>query len=111
MAFCASGFAAGFGPTGRCHKRGFLLKLARDRRQWVHWLFEPKKRYGLCILDYIVTSNHIHLLVEDTGSSETIGRSIQLMAGRTAQAFNQRKGRLKPTPLGSTKRCEPKIGK
>jgi len=75
--------------THRCHKREFLLKFARDRRRWLYWLFEAKKRYGLCILDYAVTSNHIHLLVEDTGKPETIARSIQLVAGRTAQEFNR----------------------
>jgi hypothetical protein len=32
-------------------------------------VFEAKKRFGLCVLDYIVTSNHIHLLVKDTGSN------------------------------------------
>ncbi|MFY9942506.1 MAG: transposase, partial [Desulfobacterales bacterium] len=75
------------------HKREFLLKFARDRRRWLYWMFEAKKRYGLCILDYAVTSNHIHLLVEDNGGAKTIARSIQLAAGRTAQEFNRRKGR------------------
>ena len=79
--------------THRCHKREFLLKFARDRRRWCHWLFEAQKRYGLSVLDYIVTSNHIHLLVHDTGSLQTISRSMQLIAGRTGQEFNQRKGR------------------
>ncbi len=64
--------------THRCHKKEFLLKFARDRRQWVEWLFEAKKRYGLCILNYMVTSNHIHLLVADEGKRDTIPRSIQL---------------------------------
>jgi REP element-mobilizing transposase RayT len=44
------------------------------------------------VLDYIVTSNHIHLLVKDTGSN-VIAQSMQLIAGRTAQEYNQRKGR------------------
>lgn len=78
--------------THRCHKQEFLLKFARDRKRWIHWLFEAKKRYGLCVLNYIVTSNHIHLLVMDTGN-DTIARSMQLIAGRTAQEYNQRKGR------------------
>jgi putative transposase len=51
--------------THRCHKRQFLLKFARDRRCWMYWLFEARRRYGLCVLNYIVTSNHIHLLVKD----------------------------------------------
>jgi len=79
--------------THRCHKKEFLLKFARDRRRWLQWLFEAKKRYGLCILNYTVTSNHIHLLVVDAGGREVIPKSIQLIAGRTGQEYNQRKNR------------------
>jgi hypothetical protein len=49
----------------RCHEREFLLKSAQDRETWLGWLFQAKKRFGLCVLDYMVTSNHIHLLVYD----------------------------------------------
>ncbi|MGI9225829.1 MAG: transposase [Woeseiaceae bacterium] len=78
--------------THRCHKRSFLLKFVRDRRRWRHWLFEARRRYGLSVLNYIVTSNHIHLLCADRGQGE-IPRSLQLIAGRTAQEFNARKNR------------------
>lgn len=79
--------------THRCHKQDFLLKFARDRRRWEYWLFEARKRYGITVLNYMVTSNHVHLLVEDTGSPDGIARSMQLVAGRTGQEYNQRKGR------------------
>jgi putative transposase len=79
--------------THRCHKKEFLLKFARDRRRWLRWLFEAKKRYGLVVLNYTVTSNHIHLLVRDNGGRDVIPRSIQLIAGMTGQEFNQRKSR------------------
>jgi hypothetical protein len=37
----------------RCHKREFLLKFSRDRRRWIEWLYEAKKRYsGLSVLNY-----------------------------------------------------------
>jgi putative transposase len=78
--------------THRCHQKTFLLKFARDRRRYVRWLFEAKKRFGLSVLNYMVTSNHIHLLVKDTGR-HVIAQSMQLIAGRTAQEYNQRKGR------------------
>ncbi|MCK4622546.1 MAG: transposase [Desulfuromonadales bacterium] len=78
--------------THRCHKQEFLLKFSRDRKRWLHWLFEAKKRYGLQILNYAVTSNHIHLLVVD-GNEEVIPKSLQLVAGKTAQEFNKRKKR------------------
>jgi REP element-mobilizing transposase RayT len=79
--------------THRCHKKEFLLKFARDRRRWLQWLFEAKKRYGLSVLNYMVTSNHIHLLVRDIDERDVIPNSIQLIAGRTGQEFNQRKNR------------------
>ena len=78
--------------THRCHKGEFLLKFSRDRKRWLDWLFEAKKRYGLQILNYAVTSNHIHLLVVD-GQAEVLPKSLQLVAGKTAQEFNKRKNR------------------
>ena len=78
--------------TPCCHKKEFLLKFARDRRRWYHWLFEAKKRFGLRVLNYAVTSNHIHLLVQDT-EPDVIPNSLQLIAGRTGQEYNIRKSR------------------
>lgn len=78
--------------THRCHKQEFLLKFAKDRHRWRAWLFEARKRFGLCVLNYIITSNHIHLLVKDTGDN-VIAKSMQLIAGCTAQEYNQRKRR------------------
>jgi len=46
--------------THRCHKKEFLLKFARDRRRWLQWLFEAKKRYGIRILNYIVLDRKPH---------------------------------------------------
>lgn len=78
--------------THRCHQREFLLRFARDRRCWRHWVYVARARYGFCVLNYIVTSNHVHLLVRDRGGGE-IHRSMQLISGRTAQQYNRRKGR------------------
>jgi putative transposase len=78
--------------THRCHQRDFLLKFAKDRKRWRYWLFEAKKRYGLCVLNYTVTSNHVRLLVKDTGPA-AISKSLQLIAGRTGQEYNNRKKR------------------
>jgi len=79
--------------THRCHRQEFLLKFGRDRRRWIQWLFEAKKRHGLSVLNYTVTSNHIHLLVRDNGRENVIPDSMQLIAGRTGQEYNQRKQR------------------
>jgi putative transposase len=79
--------------THRCHKREFLLRFVKDKRRFLQWLFEAKRRYGLTILNYVITSNHIHLLVVDDGERDTIAKSIQLVAGRCAQEYNERKKR------------------
>jgi len=78
--------------TQRCHKREFLLASDIDRRRWLYWLFQAKKRYGLRVLNYCVTRNHVHLLVRDSGN-DAIPRSMQLISGRTAQEFNRRSSR------------------
>jgi putative transposase len=79
--------------THRCHKQEFLLKFIRDRRTWTDWLFEARKRYGTTVLNFMVTSNHVHLLVVDGEDEHSIPDSIRLIAGSTGQAFNRRKRR------------------
>ena len=79
--------------THRCHKREFLLKFVKDRKRWLKWLFEAKKRYGVSILNYAVTSNHVHLLAQSDGDRDLLPKTIQLVAGRTAQEYNNRKER------------------
>ena len=54
------------------------IQFARDRRRYLHWVFEARRRYRLSVLDYMVTSNHIHLLVKDTRAT-VIAESMQLM--------------------------------
>ncbi|CAB1084372.1 hypothetical protein D1AOALGA4SA_11897 [Olavius algarvensis Delta 1 endosymbiont] len=53
----------------------------------MQWLYQARKRYGLAILNYMVTSNHIHLLVADTGKRDIIPKSMQLVAGRMGQEY------------------------
>jgi putative transposase len=57
------------------------------------WLFEARKRFGASILNYAVTSNHIHLIMNDTTGENVIPQTLQLVAGRTGQEYNQRKKR------------------
>ncbi len=78
--------------TDRCHRQQFLLKFAHDRRAWVWWLSEARRRFDLSVLGYQVTHNHVHLVVADQGRDE-ISRSMQLVEGCVARAYNRRKGR------------------
>lgn len=81
--------------THRCHKREFLLKFRKDKDAWLDWMYAAKLKFGLRILDFIITSNHVHLLVHDEGNGpdQAISKSLQLAAGRVAQEFNVRKAR------------------
>ena len=72
--------------THRCHKKEFLLKFAKDRSRRMHWLFEAKKRYGLSVLNYMITSNHVHLIVADDGGSKDVRLLQQVVIGREADA-------------------------
>ena len=60
---------------------------------WIHWLYESRKRFRISVLNYIVTSNHIHLLVIENSCEGNISRFMQLLQSRTAQEYNLRKNR------------------
>lgn len=79
--------------THRCHNREFLLRAEADRAIWRHWLWQSTSRYGLSVLNFVATSNHIHLLVYDALAGDAVTRSLQLVQGCTAQAHNRRRGR------------------
>jgi putative transposase len=57
-----------FHVTHRCHNREFLLKFVRDRNAYQAKLLRHLGQYHLCILDYCMTSNHLHLLVDESGA-------------------------------------------
>lgn len=57
------------------------------------WMYRATQHYGLHVLNYAVTSNHIHLLVYADGRRHVIPRSILLAASRTALDYNRRKDR------------------
>jgi putative transposase len=79
--------------THRCHNRDFLFKFQSDRIYWIRWLYFAKKRFDITILNYIITSNHIHLLLTDKNAGRNISGFMQLLQGRIAQDYNLRKNR------------------
>jgi len=79
--------------THRCHNKSFLLRAREDRRNWTQWAVKAYKRYYFTILNYCVTSNHIHILILYTKGQDSIARSMQLVQGNTAQYYNHRKKR------------------
>ena len=84
--------------THRCHKREFLLKFSKDRYRYLQWLYQARKRYGLKILNYMVTSNHIHLLVVDDGARDVIPNSMNWWPDGLGK--NTIRGRFEKEPTG-----------
>ena len=88
-----SGDGGVFHLTHRCHNRAFLLKFARDRDAYRAKVREQLRQFDVSMLDYCLTSNHVHLLVDATERLEVSG-FMQAVAGEFARAYNRRKGRM-----------------
>ena len=94
--------------THRCHNRAFLLKFRQDRRAYVERLRLASQRYEIDFLDYVVTSNHVHVLAW-VPHGEALSAAMQYVQGSVAQAYNRRKrrsgafwsGRFHPTLVES----------
>jgi hypothetical protein len=46
-----------------------------------------KKRFGLSVLDYMITSTHVHLLIKDTGANVIAdsGRKLRVTYWKAGQ--------------------------
>ncbi len=73
--------------THRCHNREFLFRYKKYRWFYLRQLFEMSKRYKIDILDYIVTSNHVHLLLS-SGKGKRISEGLCYLHGRMGQFYN-----------------------
>jgi putative transposase len=80
--------------THRCHGKEFLFNDQSDRKYWLSLLLKARDRFGLTVLGYCVTCNHIHLMLEDTATIDSISRSMQFMQGQCAQAYNRKSERI-----------------
>lgn len=76
--------------THRCWNQEFLFRYAKYRNYYIRNLFHTVRKYRLDVLDYIVTSNHVHLLVAARKGDE-ISKSLQYLHGRMGQWHNMQK--------------------
>ena len=63
--------------THRCHNREFLLKFALDRDGYRAKLREHLGEFEVALLDYCITCNHVHLLLD----AEERSKSADLCGG------------------------------
>ena len=78
--------------THRCHDREFLLKYAKDRDEYQEQLRVLAPEFGVHVLGYCLTSNHVHMLFKVEGG-DGVPALMKKLAGQFAQAYNLRKGR------------------
>ena len=78
--------------THRCHERHFLLKFRKDRENYLLRLHEMARRYPVDVMTYMVTSNHVHLLVWSERSRH-VSAAMHYLQGSVAGDYNRRKGR------------------
>ena len=81
-----------FHLTHRCHNQSYLLKFSRDRHLYRRRLRETLDEFRLSLLDYTITSNHVHLLVDSADKQEVSGL-MRKVAGEFAREYNRRRGR------------------
>ena len=81
-----------FHLTPRCQEGRFLLRFKRDRRNYLDRLRESIERTPVEVLDYVLTSNHVHLLLwAEDGAAVSV--AMQYLQGTTSRDYNRRKKR------------------
>ena len=78
--------------THRCHNRQFLFKFGVTRTEYRNRLRLATRKHKVLVLNYCITSNHTHMLVESP-DSEAISTMMQQLEGDFAEWYNRRKGR------------------
>ncbi|MFO7910243.1 MAG: transposase, partial [Halomonas sp.] len=78
--------------THRCHGGNYIFKFAKHRQLYFEVLRETVDRFAIDVLNYIVTSNHTHLLLWARRGDE-VSRAIQFLHGRVGQEYNKMKKR------------------
>ena len=79
--------------THRCHERKYFLQFDIDRKQYQKLLFQASKKFPrVRFLNYVITSNHIHLLLW-TPRMKYLSEMMHWLQGTFAQYYNYRKKR------------------
>ncbi len=73
--------------THRCLERQFFLKFSKYRDIYQEMLFEASRKFHVDVLDYMITSNHVHLLVTAKNGDE-ISLMFKYLHGGFAQKYN-----------------------
>jgi putative transposase len=78
--------------THRCHDGKFLFSFSRDKSEYQNSLRQESREIGVSLLNYCLTSNHIHIIAVES-EHKGISRMMQILEGKFAESFNKRKDR------------------
>ena len=78
--------------THRCQERRFLFRFEQDRENYRRRLRLMAAKYDVDVLDYMVTCNHVHLLVW-TREATSLSLAMHWLHSNVARDYNRRKGR------------------
>ncbi|MCA1734260.1 MAG: transposase, partial [Acidobacteria bacterium] len=78
--------------TSRGNERKNIYRSDADRRLFLSLLGEAVKRYRWILHEYMLMSNHYHLLIETP--EKTLSRGMQWLNGEYARGFNKRHKRV-----------------
>ena len=76
----------------RCNNREFNFKDDEDFALYLRILLDVKLKYRVKIYAYILTHNHVHLLV-GTPDKDNLSNFMRDLNGRFARAYNKKHGR------------------
>jgi len=72
----------------RGNRKENIFEDKKDRIQFLEFLLNAKRRYGVKVHSYCLMNNHVHLLIE--GGSVQIGNFMRLLLTNYVQYFNRR---------------------
>jgi len=78
--------------TQRCQERRYLFQGRETRRRYLVRLHEMARSHPVSVLGYMVTSNHIHLLLWSARPAH-VSEAMRYVAGVVAQDYNRAKRR------------------
>lgn len=88
----------------RGNNKGRIFESARDSTQFLGWLTEAAKTYGLSVHAYVLMTNHFHLLATLEGK-DSLSRAMQSIGIRYTRYFNAAHGRSGTLYEGRYRSC------
>ncbi|MDZ4242852.1 MAG: transposase, partial [Candidatus Omnitrophota bacterium] len=75
--------------TQRGNNRQYVLKDAEDKRRYLYWMEEYRRKYAVEVFAYCLMDNHVHFIARPS-TEDAFGRLYNTAHMRYAQYYNRR---------------------